>query len=137
MGDSEILISWQRYFLEERDIMTGIFASIRTGLYLPTKMWNEFTQKSFLKIPLGYDSGMGIPFGGTIEVDVTNFFGCGINADCVTFLPSLFERTIKTDLRQTDMLISNTALSFVNPGFRESFSVYTTLFNEEKNTLQL
>lgn len=135
MGDSECLISWQHYFLEERDFITAIFASIRTGLYIPSGMFNSSIFKTLLKIPFGYDSGIGIPFGGTIEIDVTSYFGCGINADCVTFFPSLKERAIKTDLRQTDMLLCHDALSLVNPGFRESFSVYATLFDENKTYL--
>ncbi len=135
MGDSEFLISWQRYFIEERDFITGIFASIRAGLYFPTKMWAEQTQNLFLRVPFGYDAGFGIPFGGTIELDVNHCIGLGINADCVTFFPSLERRTIKTDIRQTDMLVANNALSMLNPGFRESFSVFGTVFNDTKTMI--
>jgi hypothetical protein len=124
LGDSEVLISWQHYFYENRDFISGVFTSLRAGLYLPTGMHKDIYTETFLKLPLGYDSSWGIPFGGSIEIDIGCYGGAGISADCITFFPKLMNRMIKTDMRQTDMLTINQSLSLLNTGFKESFAAY-------------
>lgn len=124
LGDSQLLLSWQNYFYENRDFISGLFATLRAGLYLPTGMYRETYLNTFLKIPLGYDTSWGIPFGGSIEIDIGCYGGAGISADCITFFPKLMTRVIKTDMRQTDMLIQMESKSLLSPGFKESFSVY-------------
>lgn len=135
LGDSQLLLSWQHYFFENRDFITGLFATLRAGLYLSTARGKEEYSKTFLKIPLGYDCSWGIPFGGSIEIDIGCYGGAGIAADCITFFPSLMNRTIKTDMRQTDMLICNESISLLEPGFRESFSVFLTGHDENRSLL--
>lgn len=135
LGDSQLLISWQNYFYENRDFISGLFASLRAGLYLPTGMKKDNYLNTFLKIPLGYDTSWGIPFGGGIEIDIGCYGGIGISADCITFFPKLMERVIKTDMRQTDMLILNKSQSLLKPGFRESFSIYCVGHDTERTFL--
>ncbi len=135
LGDSQILLSWQNYFYENRDFISGLFASLRAGIYLPTGMQKENYLQTFLKIPLGYDTSWGIPFGGSIEVDIGCYGGVGISADCITFFPKLMNRIIKTDMRQTDMLTLSESKSLLNPGFKESFSVYCIGHDIEKTFL--
>lgn len=124
IGDSQLLLSWQHYFYENRDFIEGLFATLRFGLYLPTGMYKDTYLQNFLKLPFGYDCAWGIPFGGSIEVDIGCYGGAGISADCITFFSKLMTRNIKTDMRQTDMLICNQSMSLLEPGFRESFSVF-------------
>ncbi len=135
LGDSQLLFLWQNYFYENRDFISGLFASLRAGLYLPTKMHNENYMQTFLKIPLGYDCAWGIPFGGSIEIDIGCYGGAGISADCITFFPKLMDRIIKTDMRQTDMLAINQSKALLSPGFKESFSVYLIGHDIEKTFL--
>jgi hypothetical protein len=135
LGDSQVLLSWQNYFYENRDFIAGLFASLRAGLYLPTGMYKESYLQTFLKIPLGYDTSWGIPFGGSIEIDIGCYGGIGISADCITFFPKLMNRIIKTDMRQTDMLVLSESKSLLNPGFRESFSIYCIGHDVERTFL--
>jgi hypothetical protein len=135
VGDSELLLSWQRYFYENRDFITGIFASLRGGLYLPTARQRESYVNTFLKLPLGYDMAWGIPFGGSIEIDISLYGGAGINADCITFFSKYMDRYVRTDMRQTDMLSIDSVPSLLKPGFKESFSVYGLLHDLNKTTL--
>lgn len=135
VGDSELLISWQRYFYENRDFISGIFASLRAGLYLPTVINKSQYMQTFLKIPLGYDAAWGIPFGGSLEIDINLYGGAGISADCIAFFGQRMNRYVKTDMRQTDMLTLENVSSFVQPGVKESFSVYGVLHNLEKTLM--
>jgi hypothetical protein len=135
LGDSELLISWQNYFYENRDFISGLFTTLRAGLYLPTGMQKESYLNTFLKIPLGYDTSWGIPFGASIEIDIGCYGGAGISADCITFFPKLMTRIIKTDMRQTDMLALNSSLSLLSPGFKESFSIYLIAHDIERSFL--
>lgn len=135
LGDSMCLVSWQNYFYENRDFISGLLAALRGGLYLPTGMHKNYYSETFLKIPLGYDAAWGIPFGGSLELDFGCYAGAGISADCITFFGSLMPRYIKTDMRQTDMLVLEEVNSILNPGFKESFSVYVTGHDLEKTFL--
>jgi hypothetical protein len=135
IGDSELIVSWQNYFYENRDFISGLFATLRAGVYLPTGMYKSTYTQTFLKLPLGYDASWGIPFGGSIEIDIGCYGGFGISADCITLFPKLMNRMIKTDMRQTDMLALNQAKSLLSPGFRESFSVYLLAHDQAKTFL--
>lgn len=135
IGDSFFLASWQQYFYEDRDLITGLLASLRIGLYLPTASQRNNFMETVLKIPLGYDAAWGIPFGGSIELDLGPFAGAGISADCITFFEDLLPRYIKTDMRQTDLFTSEKVLSLLHPGFKESFSAYVSAHTLEKNFL--
>jgi hypothetical protein len=134
-GDSELLLSWQQYFYEDRDFITGLLAALRIGLYLPTASHRDTFVDTFLKLPLGYDAAWGIPFGGSIELELGPFAGAGISADCITFFDHLLDRYIKTDMRQTDLFTSEKVRSLLHPGFKETFSAYVTAHDYEKNTL--
>jgi hypothetical protein len=131
-GDSECIVSWQRYFYENRDFISGIFASLRAGLYLPSPYQSCDYMDTFLKIPLGYDCAWGIPFGGALEIDINKYGGAGISADCIAFFGKIRDRFVRTDMRQTDLLTLEKVSSFVQPGFKESFSVYAVGHNLEK-----
>lgn len=135
MGDSQFLISWQKYFYENRDLITGLLASLRIGFYLPTASQRDSFVDTFLKLPLGYDAAWGIPFGGSIEIDLGPFAGAGISADCITFFDHLLSRYIKTDMRQSDLFTPEKTLSLLHPGFKESFSAYITAHTLEKTIL--
>lgn len=135
LGDSMLICSWQNYFYENRDFISGLLAALRAGLYLPTGRYKQEFMGTFLKIPLGYDAAWGIPFGGSIELDLGCYAGAGISADCITFFGKLMPRYIKTDMRQTDMLVLEQVNSLFNPGFKESFSAYLTTHDREKTLL--
>jgi hypothetical protein len=134
-GDSTLLLSWQDSFFEKRDFITGLLCSLRGGLHLPTAQHTDIFQDTFLKIPMGYDAAWGIAFGGSIEVDIGCNFGAGISADCITFFGRTIQRYIKTDIRQTDLLLLSKDLSFIDPGFKEEFSVFLTGHNLTKSFL--
>ena len=135
LGDSMLLVSWQQYFYENRDFITGLLASLRIGLLLPTAFHRTTFIDTFLKIPLGYDAAWGIPFGGSIELDLGCYAGAGISADCIAFFERLADRYIKTDMRQSDMLSIQKAQSLLTPGFKETFSAYLTAHDFEKTVL--
>jgi len=135
IGDSTLLLSWQDSFFERRDFITALLCSLRGGLQLPTGQYKESYQETFLKIPLGYDAAWGIAFGGSIEVDIGCYLGAGISADCIALFGRTVERYIKTDVRQTDLLLLKKDLCFIDPGFKEEFTVFFTGHNIQKSFL--
>lgn len=125
-GDSTLLISWQDNFFEKRDFLTGVLCSLRAGFNLPTGQKKDYSENTLLKIPLGYDAAWGLAFGGTLEIDIGCYFGAGISADLISFFGKTCCRYIKTDRSQTDLMLLNNSLCYIDPGFRETFTI---LFN--------
>jgi hypothetical protein len=130
-GDCDLLFSWQDNFMEKRDFISSISCSLRSGLHLPTGKYVN-SEDTLLKIPFGYDSLWGIPFGGSIEIDIGKYFDIGLSIDCISLFGDIRERYIKTDLRQTELLFTTKSYSFVNPGFKQKYTLYLGAHNKEK-----
>ncbi len=130
-GDCDLLFSWQDNFMEKRDFISSISCALRAGLHFPTGKYVN-TEDTLLKIPFGYDSLWGIPFGGSIEIDVGKYFDMGLSIDCISLFGDIRERYIKTDLRQTELLFATKSYSFINSGFKQKYTLYLGLHNKEK-----
>lgn len=131
-GDSLLLISWQDSFIENREIITGITCSMRAGLHLPTKSLKD-TENSLLRLSLGMDSGIGIHMGGAFAIDLGYYNTFGIAADCTKLFGKITKRRIKTDLRQTDLVLLAKELSYINPGFKQQFFIYSDFHTLQNN----
>jgi hypothetical protein len=130
LGDSSLLLSWQDNFIEQRDFISGITCALRAGLHLPTKSYKD-TENGLLRIPLGMDAGLGIHVGGSVATDLGYYFTVGVSADCTTLFGKIKKRRIKTDLRQTDLVLLTKENCYINPGFKQNFNIYFDFHNRE------
>lgn len=132
IGDSLLLMAYQDGIIERRDFITGITYGARLGFHLPTKCKNFTYEDNIIQVPLGNDAAWGIAFGGSLEVDLGKNFGFGISADCIKMYGEIKQRRIKTDVRQNNILLLTKELSYIDPGFQESFTLYTSYHDSNK-----
>ena len=135
IGDSSLLLSWQNNFVEYRNTITSMVCSAHGGLHLPTRMHQESEHKTFLPIPLGYDTSFGIILGGALEAGIGRYVDLGIAADCTVLIGSLKERLIKTDVRQTELLLLAQEKTYLDPGMHQKFDVYISGHDLYKNKI--
>jgi len=135
IGDSQVLVSWQRNFFEERAVIREITCAARLGGYLPTGKSVANIQDTILKIPLGFDSSWGISYGGNIQITLSDIIDVGVVADCTNFFGSYAVRYLYNDIRQTSLLESFSAPSYLDPGMKEEFSVYLSGHNPYRSFL--
>ena len=126
IGDSSLLISWQDVFKEKRDFVTAVTCAARAGLHLPTKTSSGVSdaENSLLRMRMGYDAAWGVICGGSLGLDIGSYATCGVTADFTKFFGKLINRRIKTDMRETDLLLLTERVCFIDPGFKQEFMLY-------------
>ncbi len=135
LGDSSLLLSWQDSFMEKRDFVTGITCALRGGAHLPTRsaLSDCKAEDTLLRLHLGYDCSWGILCGGSLALDLGNYVTSGISADFTKFFGDIAPRRIKTDTRQTDLLLLVKEQCFIDPGFKQQFVLYADLHTFSKD----
>lgn len=122
VGDFALLTHWSHCFPQARPLLKNVDFGLKAGLTFPTgKHANEDV---LLGLPFGYNAGVGILFGGKLELWLADYYRFGIDAELLQLFGETRERRIKTDLAQTDLLFLQKVCAFTEPGFTQHFTLY-------------
>lgn len=122
IGDIAAMVWWKQRFVQSRPLLKNVDLGLRLGLLFPTG--KETDENVMLGIPFGYDSGVGIIMGATLELDLCRWFLFGIDAELTHLFGKSRNRRIKTDPAQTDLTFLSRACTLTEPGLIQHFTLY-------------
>ena len=126
IGDLALFVEGSKDFMQMRPFLKNVRVNGRVGLSLPTGL-REDENKTFA-IPFGYDGSVGIVWGGGLDLT----FGCYVKTGFDVQLTHLFGNTrcrrIKTDIRQTELLLLQKVSSYIDWGLSQRFNLYVELY---------
>lgn len=121
-GDTELTLQWQRTFRQPKPILKAVQLGLYGGLSLPTgKHTNE---NQLLSIPFGNNGSTGLLFGGNIQVQWWSHLRAGINASFMELFGTTYDRRIKTDPNQTDLIFLAKVPTRTEWGFTQQFTLF-------------
>lgn len=121
VGDLAALIWGEHYFPQSRPILVGALFNGRIGFTFPTGKKEE---GDFIFCPpFGNGGGLGLLGGAHLELYFTHRIKAGFDVELMYLWGHNQEMRIKTDLRQTDLLLLQKACVFKQPGFTQHFTL--------------
>lgn len=122
IGDIATIIWWARDYAQRKEWLKNVHVSIRGGLTFPTGLNQDFNK--LLALPFGNDGGIGLLFGGTIELGLGYHFKVGIDGEFLHLFGSTRERRFATDIKQSDLIFLQKTLIHRDPGFLQHYTLY-------------
>lgn len=126
IGDLTLMIEWFKDFVQYKPLLKNVRVNWRTGVIIPTGL-KEDANKLFA-IPFGTNGAWALPF----EVGLDLTFGCYLRGGIDVLLIHTFGNTrcrrIKTDFAQTDLLLLQSAKSYVDWGLTQEYSLYLQVY---------
>jgi len=126
LGDSTIMIEWLRDFLQPKPLLKNVRIGCRLGMTLPTGLHTD--EDKIFAIPFGSDGGLGLLFGGGIDLTLGAHIRTGLDVELLHIFGTARERRIKTSVNQTELLLLQKALVFKDFGLTQRFNLYWELF---------
>lgn len=125
VGDIALIAWWQQHYLQDKPWLRDVHIGLRGGMTFPTGKKQD--EDILLGIPFGYDAGVGILFGATLELWYNHNFHLGIDTQFLAHFGTTKCRRVKTDPAQTDLLLINKLTTFKNPGVDQHFTLFAEL----------
>lgn len=122
IGDIAGIVWWEQDFVQARPLLKNVNLGARAGILFPTG--KKADENVMLGVPFGNGGGAGLLFGGTLELDFRHCFLFGVDAELTYFFGKTFNRRIKTDPAQTDLVFLTRACALTEPGFLQHFTLY-------------
>lgn len=130
-GDAEITLRWLRTFHQTKPILKSVQLGLYGGLGLPTgKRSNE---DQLFSIPFGRNGATAVLLGGNIQLRWWEHLRGGINLNLIQPFETTYERRIKTDPNQTDLIFLAKAPTQVKLGLTQQFTLYLEGYHLFKN----
>ena len=124
VGDIASIIWWYKHYPQAKQWLKDVFVSVRGGLTYPT---GKSTRNNVIfGLPLGYDGGLGLIFGGTLGLQYGSCFSLGVDGEFLNLFGSRRERRIKTDELQADLTFLQMVDTQFNPGFLQHYTLFMT-----------
>lgn len=121
IGDLAGLIWWERYFPQSRPILVGTLINGRIGFTFPTGKKAE--DDYIFCPPFGNGGGLGLLGGMHLDLHFTHCIKAGFDVELLYLWGHNQEMRIKTDARQTDLILLEKACVFKKPGFMQHFTL--------------
>jgi len=125
VGDFASVLWWYQNFNQAKQWLRNVYVSLRGGLTFPTGKHAELDR--VLSLPLGHGGGVGLLFGGTLELTYGECFQLGIDGEFLNLFGSRKERRIKTAMGQGDITFLQRSRTQFDPGFWQHYTLYITL----------
>ena len=125
IGDFATLVWWNNTYLQDKEWLKDVGVCIRGGVTFPSGARKK--SDHLFDLPFGHDAGLGILFGGNIELGFGRYLKLGIDGEFHHFLGSKREHRIQTDKQQTDLLFANKANSHTQPGLLQHYTLFLKL----------
>jgi hypothetical protein len=125
IGDFSTVVWWSRFYQQHKEWLTGVDVGVRGGVIFPTG--HRHHPDHLFSMPLGNDAGLGIVFGGTLEMSFGRYLALGIDGQFKHFTGTKEIRRIATNQSQTDLILPHKALAHTEPGFIQHYTLYLTL----------
>ncbi len=114
IGDPTVVLRWNWQQTLALETISHLATQVYVGCSLPvSKQKNE---DQLFSLPLGNDGHWGFPFGANLELMFTLPIKTGLAADILYQPTESRVRRVKTDVRQTDLLLLNKANVQCKPG---------------------
>lgn len=121
IGDLATLIWWEHYFPQARPILAGTMLNTRIGFTFPTGKKSE--DNYLFCPPFGNGGGLGLLGGFHLDLYFIHRIRAGLDVELYYPWGHSQLMRIKTDTRQTDLLLLNQACVFKKPGFMQHFTL--------------
>lgn len=122
IGDLTALLWWWHDYPQAKQWLKNVRVGARGGLTFPTGDRGDIHK--LFQLPFGHDGGVGILFGGTLELGFGRYVRLGIDGEFLQLFGSVKERRFMTDQRQTDLIFLNKRQLHVDPGFMQHYTLY-------------
>ncbi len=127
IGDTYVLLAWDRNFEQSKPILTDVRLSAFGGFSLPTGRRVDTTK--LFSIPFGYDGAPGLLFGGRLRLTWKHHLVGGVEADFIQLVGNARTRRIKTDNNQSELLLLARANTLIDWGFLQRYHLYVGAYN--------
>lgn len=124
IGDLAALVWWIRNYPQAKEWLKNVHIAIRAGFTFPTGKPQDFDL--LFALPFGYDAGAGFLAGGNFELGFGRHIRLGIDAEFLNLFGSQKMRRAKVALGETDLTFTTKALTQLDPGFLQHYTIYTT-----------
>ncbi len=122
LGDITMLLNWNPDFQQPKPILKNIRLNLRSGLSFPTgKKKNE---DKVLAFAFGNDGALGLLFGAGLDATLGSFACIGLDVELTHLFGNKKNRRIKTNEKQTELLLLQKAYSFKDYGLTQKFNLY-------------
>ncbi len=122
VGDLATVLWWWRDYPQAKQWLKNVKVGARGGLTFPTGSRGDL-HKLFQQ-PFGHDGGVGLLFGGTLELGFGRYIKLGIDGEFLNLFGSVKERRFQTDSKQTDLTFLNKQHVHIDPGFVQHYTLY-------------
>lgn len=126
LGDLALFVEGSKDFKQMRPFLKNVRVNGRIGLSLPTGL-REDEDKTFA-IPFGYDGSVGIIWGGGLDLTFGCYFKMGFDVQLTHLFGNTRCRRIKTDEKQTELLLLQKVDSYIDWGLTQRFNLYVELY---------
>lgn len=122
IGDVALLAWWRQHYLQDKPWLRDVHIGLRGGMTFPSGKKQD--EDILIGIPFGYDAGVGILFGATLELWLNHNIHFGVDTQFLAHFGTTKSRRIKTDIAQTDLMFLTKLKTFKNPGVDQHFTLF-------------
>jgi hypothetical protein len=122
IGDVALIAWWRQHYLQDKPWLRDVHISLRGGMTFPSGKKQD--DDILIGVPFGYDAGVGILFGATLEVWFNHNIHFGVDTQFLAHFGTTKSRRIKTDITQTDLMFLTQLKTFKNPGVDQHYTLF-------------
>ncbi len=127
IGDTTISLEWINDYPQQKELLHNVTINGRLGMTVPTGLKTD--EDKILAFPFGNDGAIGLVFAIGLDLYLGNYVKAGLDVQLMHLFGNNRCRRIKTDVRQTDLLLLQKADAFKDFGLTQQFSFYFELYN--------
>lgn len=127
IGDTTISLEWINDYPQQKELLHNVTINGRLGMTVPTG--RKVDEDKILAFPFGNDGTIGVVFGIGLDLFLGNYVKAGLDVQLMHLFGNARCRRIKTDVRQTDLLLLQKADAFKDYGLTQQFSFYWQVYN--------
>lgn len=127
IGDLLLRLDFIENYPQYKPILKNVRLNGRFGIFLPTGEKSD--EDKLLAFPFGYDGSVALTFGGGINLTLGQYIRGGIDVDLTHSFSSTKKRRIKTDERQTELLLLLKTDTRKDFGFIQRFNLFYEFYH--------
>lgn len=122
VGDTTVSLEWINDFPQQKELLHNVTINGRLGMTLPSGLKTD--EDKILAFSFGNDDAIGVVFALGLDLYLGEYIKAGFDVQLMHLFGNTRCRRIKTDVRQTDLLLLQKASAFKDYGLTQQFSLY-------------
>ncbi|GAH17078.1 unnamed protein product, partial [marine sediment metagenome] len=122
VGDTTVSLEWIRDYPQQKQMLHNVTINGRLGMTLPSGLKED--EDKILAFPFGNDGAVGLIFALGLDLYMGKYIKVGVDVQLMHLFGNTRCRRIKTDMRQTDLLLLAKTQAFRDYGLTQQFSFY-------------